>query len=37
MHPFLLLKMLLSLGSVSLMYIQSVSVVVVTINKLDFE
>ena len=45
MHPFLLLKILflllklpLSFAPVSLLrYVQSVSVVVVTINKLDFE
>ena len=36
-HPFLLLKMLLSFALVSLRYVQSVSVVVVTISKLDFE
>ena len=33
----LLLKMLLSFSLVSLRYVQSVSVVVVTITKLDFE
>ena len=37
MHPFLLLKMLLSIALVSLRYVQSASVVVVTITKLDFE
>ena len=37
MHPFLLLKMLLSFALVSLRYVQSASVVVVTITKLDFE
>ena len=36
-HPFLLLKMLLSFALVSLRYVQSVSVVVVIISKLDFE
>ena len=37
MHPFLLLKMLLSFALVSLRYVQSLSVVVVMIGKLDFE
>ena len=37
MHPFLLLKMLSSFALVSLRYVQSVKVVVVTISKLDFK
>ena len=36
-HPFLLLEMLLSFALVSLRYFQSVSAVVVTFSKLDFE